>query len=70
MTPVRLEPAALRSRVKHITTEPLRSRITGIQRAGMSIEKVLPVSVVISDIFCRGTGTGQSLEHSDKEVIE
>ena len=26
MTPVRLEPAALRSRVKHSTTEPLRSR--------------------------------------------
>ena len=27
MTPVRLEPAALRSRVKHSTTEPLRSQI-------------------------------------------
>ena len=27
MTPVRLEPAALRSRVKHSTTEPLRSLI-------------------------------------------
>ena len=27
MTPVRLEPAALRSRVKHSTTEPLRSRV-------------------------------------------
>ena len=26
MTPVRLEPAASRSRVKHSTTEPLRSR--------------------------------------------
>ena len=25
MTPVRLEPAALRSQVKHSTTEPLRS---------------------------------------------
>ena len=25
MTPVRLEPAALRSRVEHSTTEPLRS---------------------------------------------
>ena len=25
MTPVRLEPAASRSRVKHLTTEPLRS---------------------------------------------
>ena len=27
MTPVRLEPAAHRSRVKHSTTEPLRSPI-------------------------------------------
>ena len=27
MTPVRLEPAALRSRVKHSTTEPLRSHL-------------------------------------------
>ena len=27
MTPVRLEPATLRSRVKHSTTEPLRSRL-------------------------------------------
>ena len=29
MTPVRLEPAALRSRVKHSTTEPLRSLMMG-----------------------------------------
>ena len=29
MTPVRLEPATLRSRVKHSTTEPLRSRAAG-----------------------------------------
>ena len=28
MTPVRLEPAALRSRVKHSTTEPLRSLVS------------------------------------------
>ena len=27
MTPVRLEPTALRSRVKHSTTEPLRSPV-------------------------------------------
>ena len=27
MTPVRLEPAAVRSRVKHSTTEPLRSPV-------------------------------------------
>ena len=29
VTPVRLEPAALRSRVKHSTTEPLRSHVPG-----------------------------------------
>ena len=30
MTPVRLEPAALRSRVKHSTTEPLRSHVVHV----------------------------------------
>ena len=30
MTPVRLEPTALRSRVKHSTTEPLRSLKEGV----------------------------------------
>ena len=30
VTPVRLEPAALRSRVKHSTTEPLRSKVRGL----------------------------------------
>ena len=33
VTPVRLEPAAPRSRVKHSTTEPLRS-LDGEERAG------------------------------------
>ena len=32
MTPVRLEPAAPRSRVKHSTTEPLRSLMTSLGR--------------------------------------
>ena len=30
VTPVRLEPTALRSRVKHSTTEPLRSLKEGV----------------------------------------
>ena len=34
MMPVRLEPAALRSRVKHSTTEPLRSQSTGCDEMG------------------------------------
>ena len=33
MTPVRLEPAALQSRVEHSTTEPLRSQTLDIQSA-------------------------------------
>ena len=32
MMPVRLEPAASRSQVKHSTTEPLRSLIQGLYR--------------------------------------
>ena len=36
MTPVRLEPAALRSRVKHSTTEPLRSLIVISSSSGSS----------------------------------
>ena len=35
MTPVRLEPAALRSRVKHSTTEPLRSHNTNYDQEKM-----------------------------------
>ena len=35
MTPVRLEPAALRSRVKHSTTEPLRSHICEVMMCSM-----------------------------------
>ena len=33
MTPVRLEPAALRSQVKHSTTEPLRSLFLDLEKA-------------------------------------
>ena len=39
MTPVRLEPAALRSRVKHSTTEPLRSQ--------EHVEKIIPERVFL-----------------------
>ena len=49
MTPVRLEPAALRSRVKHSTTEPLPSLGTagvGVFVAEKRIEKVFEVKRV------------------------
>ena len=32
LTPVRLEPAASQSRIKHSTTEPLRSRLPGLSQ--------------------------------------
>ena len=37
MTLVRLEPAALRSRVKHFTTEPLRSQFNKLQKRAVHI---------------------------------
>ena len=43
VTPVRLEPAALRSRVKHSTTEPLRSLPLDI---GLSLIDLLPLHCV------------------------
>ena len=44
MTPMRLEPAAPRSRVKHSTTEPLRSRWLFVG----------PTGVYLLDFFCSG----------------
>ena len=41
MTPVRLEPAALQSRVKHSTTEPLRS-----------LQNVLYLGVLVLFVMC------------------
>ena len=42
MTPVRLEPATLRSRVKHSTTEPLRSlRIFGKPNFSDQLKKIV-----------------------------
>ena len=38
MTPVRLEPAALRSRVKHSTTEPLRSLIGRLKTCSIYVQ--------------------------------
>ena len=45
MTPVRLEPSALRSRVKHSTTEPLRSRSSSV--VGVAVVVVVVVVVVV-----------------------
>ena len=40
MTPVRLEPAALPSRVKHFTTEPLRSQVINVRYINCSYNNV------------------------------
>ena len=39
VTPVRLEPTALWSRVKHSTTEPLRSHFRTVTRYNIPVEK-------------------------------
>ena len=41
MTPVRLEPAASRSRVKHSTTEPLRSLVEVVVVVAEAVEVVV-----------------------------
>ena len=53
MTPVRLEPAALRSRVKHSTTEPLRSRKTAVSGSSrqLTLKKGAPGDQV-RDLLC------------------
>ena len=50
MAPVRLEPAAPRYRVKHSTTEPLRSRFPSFQR-GSTFSKGV-------ELFGEGGGGG------------
>ena len=46
MTPVRLEPAAPRSRVKHSTTEPLRSLVLVV----FLVEVMIVVAVVVAEV--------------------
>ena len=56
MTPVRLEPAALRSRVKHSTTERLRSR-------GYAIALNLYYTVLTTNSRCRHGGCSDRVHH-------
>ena len=53
MTPVRLEPAALRSRVKHSTTEPLRS----LEACSETIETIIILSKRLNSIKYKGCTT-------------
>ena len=46
MTPVRLEPAAPRSRVKQSTTEPLRSLVTVV----ILVVVMIVVAVVVAEV--------------------
>ena len=63
MTPVRLEPAALRSRVKHSTTEPLGSLISGVT---IVIILSLCTHVVMDDIikFPKNLLTTLGIDHT------
>ena len=47
MTPVRLEPGAPRSQVKHSTTEPLRSLVIVVILVVVMIEVAVVVVVVV-----------------------
>ena len=46
MTPVRLEPAAPRSRVKHSTTEPLRSHTIHATIHGSIAQDLLSIMMI------------------------
>ena len=46
MTPVKLEPAAPRSRVKHSTTEPLRSHVIVV----ILVVVMIVVAVVVAEV--------------------
>ena len=46
MTPVRLEPAAPRSRVKHSTSEPLRSLVIVV----VLVVVMIVVAVVVAEV--------------------
>ena len=69
MTPVRLEPAALQSRVKHSTTEPLRSLFVGQYRflpklhGGISSNLIVMILVwsfkFFKDLYSLHEHTGQ-----------
>ena len=58
MTPVRLEPAALRSRVKHSTTEPLRSHRDDAVDA---FEKFVCLLYVIEKTGVKGTDNARHI---------
>ena len=66
MTPVRLEPAALRSRVKHSTTEPLRSLSTDEPAASRLLEPFGEVGGDVPEYFLSRT---QFCNIEDKKVI-
>ena len=55
MTPVRLEPAAPRSRVKHSTTEPLRSLNSqrSVLMHGVALPPVIVLLNTLADIKLR-----------------
>ena len=63
MTPVRLEPAASRSRVKHSTTEPLDSLTTNISFENRKIKVPLGSLTTNNSFENRKIKVSEILEH-------
>ena len=71
VTPVRLKPASPRSRVKHSTTEPLRSLDTSSDND--SLNQALPVIsfIKLSTLDYPGRGPhGTFRYHAEKEISQ
>ena len=77
MTPVRLDPAALRSRVKHFITEPLCSHTTSSWRTasntiGLDINKIFERKIQLvfnSSYFSSDTYVVGTLKNSLNETV-
>ena len=66
MTLVRLETAAPQSRVKHSTTEPLRSLISGnISYINLSDEKGKKCFIIYSGLYSESVDPDQSSTYSE-----
>ena len=77
MTPVRLEPAALRSRVKHSTTEPLRSpnkisilEISRVNDKEMYLKGNGKQNIVDSKLTCDKFGPNEPAQNSIEKRTE
>ena len=63
MKPVRLEPAAPRSRVKHSTTEPLRSLVLIVGGLDLAMFRVLGVRQQVKLCALEYSGINQAIQN-------